>query len=88
MSEMVHGPGSTSDDLVVSTVEDEILREALRQVESIDCDDEHWRIDPLPSFATVDGDAGDGDGANDGDGDGVDGVPLIESVEQQNRHNN
>ncbi len=35
-------------DPVVQNVERRILREALRQVESINTEDDNWRIEPLP----------------------------------------
>ena len=45
-----HGPGNTSGDSVVDAVDEQIRLEALRQLESINCDDDDWRIDPLPPF--------------------------------------
>lgn len=30
--------------------DDRIRREALRQIESVDLDDDDWRIEPLPEF--------------------------------------
>ena len=83
MTSIFQGPGPTSDDLVVTTVEEEIRQEALRQIESIDCDDDDWRIEPLPTF--VDPDSGDVDGF---DGDPGESATRLETAEQANRRNN
>lgn len=78
MTSIYQGPGPASDDLVVTTVDEEIREEALRQIESIDCDDDNWRIEPLPTFSDVELDDGDSDR-----------VPVIlETVEEANRRNN
>jgi hypothetical protein len=50
MTETEQGPDKASGDSAVVAVDEEIRREALRQLESIDCDDDDWRIEPLPSF--------------------------------------
>ena len=85
VTEIYQGPGPASDDLVVATVEEEIRREALRVVDSIDPDDEHWRVEPLPEFIDVAG----GEGL---DGDPSDGsaevASAFETSEEANRHNN
>ena len=81
MTSIFQGPGPTSDDLVVKTVDEEIRQEALRQVESIDCDDDHWRIEPLPSFSDP-----EFDDANESEAGQV--VPGFETAEEANRHNN
>jgi len=86
MTSIFQGPGPTSDDLVVSTVDEEIRREALRQVESIDCDDDDWRIEPLPRFFEANPGSGDGD-ESDGDEPGEAGA-VFETAEEANRHNN
>ncbi len=78
MTSTFQGPGSTSDDLVVATVEEEIRLEALRLVESIDCDDDHWRIEPLPTFSDDEFDQGHESGVAAG----------LETAEEGNRHNN
>ena len=80
MTSIFQGPGPTSDDLVVTTVEEEIRQEALRQVESIDCDDDDWRIEPLPTFPEADFD--------DGESDAAEVLAGFETVEEANRHNN
>ncbi len=51
MTSIFQSPGPASDDLVVTAVEEEIRQEALRQVESVDCDDDQWRMEPLPTFS-------------------------------------
>ncbi len=43
-----HSSAGASTDHVVRTVERRILLDALRQVESINTDDDNWRIEPLP----------------------------------------
>ena len=84
MTEIFQGPGSTSDDLVVTTVEEEIRREALRQVESIDYDDDHWRIEPLPTFPA----AGDDEPDDGRSGATASTASNLETKEEANRHNN
>lgn len=85
MTQIFQSPGSRSDDVVVTTVDEEIRREALRQVDSIDCDDDHWRIEPLPTFLDSDSDDGAADGAGSGESGGAAG---LETTEVANRHNN
>ena len=78
MTSIFQGPGPAPDDLVVSTVNDEVRQEALRQIESIDYDDENWRIEPLPTFSVAEMDNGEADEA-----------PVIfETAEEANRRNN
>jgi hypothetical protein len=50
MPETHFGPESTSGDSVVTAVDEEIRLETLRQLDSIDSDDDDWRIKPLPTF--------------------------------------
>ncbi|MDH4279921.1 MAG: hypothetical protein OEW83_17765 [Acidimicrobiia bacterium] len=78
MTSIFQGPGPTSDDLVVTTVDEEIRQEALRQIESIDYDDDDWRIEPLPTFT------------DDESGDRESGEALggFETAEEANRRNN
>jgi len=53
MTEIEQGPASSSGDAVLTAVDEKINREVLRQLHSIDCDDDDWRIEPLPSFDTA-----------------------------------
>lgn len=80
MTSIYQGPGSTSDDLVVTTVDEEIRQEALRQIESIDYDDDNWRIEPLPTFSDPNSDAGASEPAE--------AMPGFETAEEANRHSN
>ncbi len=47
---MSRSGSSKGADAVHEVVDDLILREALRQLDSIDCDHDNWRIDPLPRY--------------------------------------
>jgi len=80
MTSIFQGPGPTSDDLVVTTVDEEIRQEALRQVKSIDCDDDDWRIEPLPTFSDAEFDVSETDAAEV--------LAGFETAEEANRHNN
>lgn len=78
MASIFQGPGPTSDDLVVTKVDEEIRQEALRLVESIDCDDDDWRIEPLPTFS--DDESGDSESGG--------AIGGFETAEEANRRNN
>lgn len=78
MTSIFQSPGPASDDLVVTTVDEEIRREALRLVESIDCDDDDWRIELLPTFSD----------AESGDDTAGAAVVGLQTSEEANRRNN
>ncbi len=47
-SELDHDPADEPD--AVRSADEQIRREALRQIDSIDLDNDEWRIAPLPPF--------------------------------------